>query len=75
MPILCVHVRKLGTSVHKSTRKIDISAVRSRQTAHLSFREEIYESEVTDFVVSQALCMHACDRHRGMGFWELAILA
>ena len=66
--ILCVHVRKLGTSVRKSTAKsdlqtckIDFSAYRSRQAAHFSFKEEIYESKVTDGRVANLL--HACDRY------------
>ena len=61
----CVHVRKSGTSVRKFTTKSDLQNLqymymymyqcRSEQTS----REEIHESEVTDFVASQILCVHA----------------
>ena len=59
--ILCVHVRKLGTSVRKSTAKSDLQNLqnqyqcRSEQTSCscLSFREETYEREVTLFFLSR----------------------
>ena len=77
--ILCVHVRKLGTSVRKSMTKSDLQNLQNRclsgrQDTHLSFREEMHESKVMDFVPSQALCMHsiAISRH---GFLGLAVLA
>ena len=54
----CTHASPWRKAIFK-TFKIDISAVRSRQATHLSFREELYESEVTDFVASQTLYMHA----------------
>ena len=65
--IFCVPVRKLGTSVRKSTAKSDLQNLqnqyqcRSEQTSLplICHSEEIYENEVTDFVALQTLCMHA----------------
>ena len=79
--ILCVHLRNLGTSVRKSTTKSDLQNLqnryqcrRSRQAAHLSFREEIYESEVTGFCRIASL-VHACMRSRFEAWASGAVLA
>ena len=61
--ILCVHVRKFYLSVRKFTMKSDLQNLQNRYQCRSEqtgpFREEMYESEVTDFVASQALCTRA----------------
>ena len=77
--ILCVHVRKLGTSVRKSTTKSDLQNLqnryqcRSKQTS-CSFVIHDQRRDVRER--SHGFCrvaslVHACDRYRGMGFWEV----
>ena len=52
------------------TCKIDISAVRGRQAAHFSFREEIRDRS-HGFLSSQALCMHAIViEESASGYWR-----
>ena len=117
--ILWVHVRKLGTSVRKSTTKSDLQNLQNRgrleQTRRSlvihrrDIRERSHEcTQVHDEKRSSKLAksvpfgedktlichsekrytraksrtlsprlrlVHACDRHRSMDFWVLAVLA
>ena len=74
--ILCVHVRKLGTSVRKSTTRSDLQNLQNRCCLGRTRRSFVihrrqYESEVTDFVPSQALCMHAIAiKAWSSGYWR-----
>ena len=73
---LCVHVRKLGTSVRKSTTTNYLQNLpnwyqcRSELTSR-SFviqRRDIWERSYGFCLV--ASLVHACDRYRRMGFWR-----
>ena len=76
--ILCVHVRKLGTSVRKSTTKSDLQNLQNRcrfgQT-RCSFVIHRRDIERSHGFCPVASLVHACDRYRSMDFWVLAVLA
>ena len=71
-------VRHKCTQVHNGKRssKLAKSISVPLGAAHLSFREETYESEVTDFVASQACaCMRLLSRHRPLGSFSVKLIS
>ena len=74
--IPCVHVRKLGTSIRRSKMKSylqnlqNLYQCRSGQTSRSFVIQRIDIRDRSHVFCLVASLVHACDRYRGMGFWQ-----
>ena len=77
--ILSVHVRRLGTSVHKSTTKSNLQKLQNRcrsgKTRCSFVIQRRYIREQSHGFCPVASLMHACNHYWSILFWVLAVLA